>query len=175
MKKLILSIVAMAATMGAVAEGYQVNTLSAKQEGMGHTGVALKLGAESMIFNPAGMAFMDKTVDLSASVSGVISDVSAVHEGIKYETNLGGLNKETLIIDNRSPATEVANKIMSDIEEVKDLIDSLIENVRLDAVEQRKIEEKYLSEASESIQVVIEITQKRIDALTKKLESITNK
>lgn len=87
MKKLILSIVAMAATMGAVAEGYQVNTLSAKQEGMGHTGVALKLGAESMIFNPAGMAFMDKTVDLSASVSGVISDVSAVHEGIKYETS----------------------------------------------------------------------------------------
>lgn len=128
-----------------------------------------------------------------------------VYEGIKYETNLGGLNKEALIIDNRSPATEVANKIMSDIEEVKDLIDSLIENVRLDAVEQRKIEEKYLvskieekiakdkklienskiaqlkyidtplSEASESIQVVIEITQKRIDALTKKLESITNK
>lgn len=87
MKKLILSIVAMAATMRAVAEGYQVNTLSAKQEGMGHTGVALKLGAESMIFNPAGMAFMDKTVDLSASVSGVISDVSAVHEGIKYETS----------------------------------------------------------------------------------------
>ena len=87
MKKLILSIVAMAATMGAVAEGYQVNTLSAKQEGMGHTGVALKLCAESMIFNPAGMAFMDKTVDLSASVSGVISDVSAVHEGIKYETS----------------------------------------------------------------------------------------
>ena len=87
MKKLILSIVAMAATMGAVAEGYQVNTLSAKQEGMGHTGVALKLGAENMIFNPAGMAFMDKTVDLSASVSGVISDVSAVHEGIKYETS----------------------------------------------------------------------------------------
>ena len=87
MKKLILSILAMAATMGAVAEGYQVNTLSAKQEGMGHTGVALKLGAESMIFNPAGMAFMDKTVDLSASVSGVISDVSAVHEGIKYETS----------------------------------------------------------------------------------------
>lgn len=87
MKKLILSIVAMAATMGVAAEGYQVNTLSAKQEGMGHTGVALKLGAESMIFNPAGMAFMDKTVDLSASVSGVISDVSAVHEGIKYETS----------------------------------------------------------------------------------------
>ena len=67
-----------------------------------------------------------------------------VYEGIKYETNLGGLNKEALIIDNRSPATEVANKIMSDIEEVKDLIDSLIENVRLDAIEQRKIEEKYL-------------------------------
>ena len=53
-----------------------------------------------------------------------------VYEGIKYETNLGGLNKEALIIDNRSPATEVANKIMSDIEEVKDLIDSLIEKLQ---------------------------------------------
>ena len=39
------------------AEGYQINTLSARQNGMGHTGTALKLGAESMIFNPAGLGF----------------------------------------------------------------------------------------------------------------------
>ncbi len=87
MKKFILSVVAVATSFALFAEGYQVNTLSAKQEGMGHTGVALKLGAESMIFNPAGMAFMDKTLDLSASVSGVISEATAVHEGVKYETS----------------------------------------------------------------------------------------
>ncbi|MDE7459746.1 MAG: outer membrane protein transport protein, partial [Paramuribaculum sp.] len=46
-----------------MAEGYQVNTLSAKQLGMGHVGVAMKLGAESMLFNPAGLAFSDKTLD----------------------------------------------------------------------------------------------------------------
>lgn len=87
MKKFILSVVAVATSFTLFAEGYQVNTLSAKQEGMAHTGVALKLGAESMIFNPAGMAFMDKTLDLSASISGVISEVTAIHEGVKYETN----------------------------------------------------------------------------------------
>ncbi|MBQ7042580.1 MAG: outer membrane protein transport protein [Muribaculaceae bacterium] len=87
MKKSILSIVALAATLTMAAEGYQVNTLSAKQEGMGHVGAGLKLGAESMIFNPAGMAFMDKTIDLSASVSGIISDVTATTNGTEYETN----------------------------------------------------------------------------------------
>lgn len=87
MKKFILSVVAVATSFTLFAEGYQVNTLSAKQEGMAHTGVALKLGAESMIFNPAGMAFMDNTLDLSASVSGIISEATAIHEGVKYETS----------------------------------------------------------------------------------------
>ena len=44
------------------AEGYQINSLSARQIGMGHTGIAQKLGAESMFFNPAGMAFMNHTL-----------------------------------------------------------------------------------------------------------------
>lgn len=45
MKKLLLAVTAIAVTAGtAVAEGYQVNTFSARQEGMGHVGVALKLG-----------------------------------------------------------------------------------------------------------------------------------
>lgn len=88
MKKLFLSVVALATTLTMVAEGYQVNTLSAKQEGMGHVGTGMKLGAESMMFNPAGMAFMDKTLDLSASVSGIISEASAtLPDGTKYTTN----------------------------------------------------------------------------------------
>ena len=44
---------AAATSLALWAEGYQINTLSAKQEGMGHVGVAMKLGSESMIFNPA--------------------------------------------------------------------------------------------------------------------------
>ena len=51
----------MAGALAAWAEGYQVNTFSAKQEGMGHVGVAMKLGAESQIFNPGALAFSDKT------------------------------------------------------------------------------------------------------------------
>ena len=38
---------ACAISLPAFAEGYQVNSQSARQEGMGHTGTALKLGAES--------------------------------------------------------------------------------------------------------------------------------
>ncbi|RHJ77992.1 OmpP1/FadL family transporter [Parabacteroides sp. AM08-6] len=57
----------------AAAEGYQVNAQSTKQAGMGHVGVAMKLGAESMHFNPAGLAFMENNINLSAGVSGVFS------------------------------------------------------------------------------------------------------
>lgn len=79
----------MAALMSATAfaEGYQVNLLSAKQSGMGHTGVALKLGAESMHFNPAGMAFMEGNADMSVGVSGVFATATCTHDGKKYETD----------------------------------------------------------------------------------------
>ena len=55
--------VAATATLCVAAEGYQVNTLSARQNGMGHTGTALRLGAESQIFNPAGLTGIKKTVE----------------------------------------------------------------------------------------------------------------
>lgn len=57
----------------AAAEGYQVNAQSTKQAGMGHVGAAMKLGAESMHFNPAGMVFMDQDIHLSAGVAGIFS------------------------------------------------------------------------------------------------------
>lgn len=70
-----------------LAEGYQVNTLSARQNGMGHTGVAQKLGAESMIFNPAGMAWMDRTIDFTGSITGIFAHASAtLPDGTKYTT-----------------------------------------------------------------------------------------
>lgn len=87
MKKFIFSALAFSASLTMMGEGYQVNTLSVKQEGMGHTGVAQKLGSESMIFNPAGMGFMDKTLDISAGISGIFSEASAIHNGTKYTTS----------------------------------------------------------------------------------------
>ena len=47
MNKALCTAVMAVAALSAAAEGYQVNTFSAKQIGMGHVGVAMKLGAES--------------------------------------------------------------------------------------------------------------------------------
>ena len=128
-----------------------------------------------------------------------------VNESIKHEVENGGLNKNAFIINDRGPANEVANKIMSDIQEVKDMTNALIESVRLEAQEQRKrevnqlilkieekiekdkklienskdVQQKYLQssleETSENIQTIIEITRKRINLLTRKLESLNRK
>ncbi len=88
MTKKLLVVGAMAiAASAAFAEGYQVNTLSARQNGMGHTGVAQKLGAESMIFNPAGMAWMDQNIEFSGSFTAIFAHASATYNGIKYNTD----------------------------------------------------------------------------------------
>ena len=58
MKKLFLSLLASVTLSSAFAEGYQVNVLSTKQTGMGHVGTGMKLGAESMHFNPAGLGHL---------------------------------------------------------------------------------------------------------------------
>lgn len=87
MKKAITTALLLTAALGALAEGYQVNTYSARQLGMGHTGTAMALGAESQIFNPAAMVFSDKTFELSGSVTAVVSKATATHEGTRYESD----------------------------------------------------------------------------------------
>ncbi len=106
MKKFIVSAFALLLGAGAaMAEGYQINSLSAKQIGMGHTGIALKLGSESMFFNPAGMAYMDKTLDLSASLTGIMPTCTATENGKDYKTDNGvatpiGIHAAFSIYDN---------------------------------------------------------------------------
>ena len=73
-KVIVLACLAMLPFSYAAAEGFQVNAQSTKQAGMGHVGVAMKLGAESMHFNPAGLVFMDKDIHLSAGVAGVFTN-----------------------------------------------------------------------------------------------------
>lgn len=87
MRKLSTALVAATATLAMSAEGYQVNTFSAKQEGMGHAGVALKLGSESLIFNPAAVSFMDKTMMVSGAMSAIKATAHADLEGNRYETS----------------------------------------------------------------------------------------
>lgn len=76
-----------ACAIAASAEGYQVNTLSARQGGMAHTGVAQKLGAESMYFNPAGLSFMNSTLDISGSFNAVFPSATATFGGKEYKTD----------------------------------------------------------------------------------------
>lgn len=87
MNKIFITLTALAVGLSASAEGYQVNTLSAKQLGMGHTGTALKLGAESMFFNPAGLSFSDKTLDISGSFTGIKPYGTCTHDGNDYKTD----------------------------------------------------------------------------------------
>lgn len=73
MKKFLLLALSAAFVASASAEGYQVNTLSAKQLGMGHTAVSQKLGSESVWFNPAGAAFQKNKFSVSAGVTGIMA------------------------------------------------------------------------------------------------------
>lgn len=105
MKKIIVAAAAALLSLNAMAEGYQINTLSARQLGMGHVGVAMKLGAESMIFNPAGLGFSDRTIDLAGAVTGIKAIANAKVDGVDYETRNGlstpiGINAAFRIYDN---------------------------------------------------------------------------
>lgn len=91
-----------------MAEGYQINTLSARQNGMGHTGTSLKLGAESMIFNPAGLAFLEDNLQFSGTGTFIFSHASAtMADGVRYKTSNGAstpmaFNLAMKIYDNLS-------------------------------------------------------------------------
>lgn len=89
MKKITILAATLISTLTAMAEGYQINTLSAKQLGMGHTGTALKLGAENMIFNPAGLGFSNKTLDITASMTAIKANATCTVDGQSYKTDNG--------------------------------------------------------------------------------------
>lgn len=87
MKKFFLFLLAVVVFFPVFAEGYQVNVLSTKQTGMGHVGTGMKLGAESIHFNPAGLVFMNHYVDLSAGVSAISAKAKYSHEGYSATTD----------------------------------------------------------------------------------------
>lgn len=87
MKKFLLLCTACLMFGSVFAEGYQVNVLSTKQTGMGHVGTGMKLGAESMHFNPAGLVFMKHSFDFSAGVSFVAAHAKYKNGTYSAETN----------------------------------------------------------------------------------------
>ncbi|MDX9782183.1 MAG: outer membrane protein transport protein [Bacteroidales bacterium] len=87
LKKISLFIMANLVGLTLMAEGYQLNTQSARQLGMGHLGTALKLGGESMLFNPAGLSYMDGKVDLSLGATAIFSKVKFTSGNYNAETD----------------------------------------------------------------------------------------
>ncbi len=79
MKKSFLLLCALAVGASALAEGYQVNNMSARQAGMGHTGTAMQLGSESIFFNPAATVFQQCRFDVSAGMTGILSNARFRH------------------------------------------------------------------------------------------------
>lgn len=73
MKKTIGLVLAWSLSLGAFAEGYQVNLQGARQTGMGHTGTGLSFGASSIHFNPGALALMKKNFDFSVGGSAIFS------------------------------------------------------------------------------------------------------
>ena len=84
---MVLTAAAVLSVLSANAEGYQINSQSARQWGMAHTGTALKLGAESMLFNPAGMAYMDSKFDVSLGTILISSKVKFEQGSDTHQTD----------------------------------------------------------------------------------------
>ena len=87
MKKVLVLGVAILGSISAFAEGYQVNTYSARQQGMGMTGVAVPLGSESTIFNPGALAAMKDRFQISGSISAISAHATTTHNGTEYKSN----------------------------------------------------------------------------------------
>ncbi len=82
-----LTAAAVLSVLSANAEGYQINSQSSRQWGMAHTGTALKLGAESMTFNPAGLVYMNSKYDISLGTILIKSKVKFEQGSYSHKTD----------------------------------------------------------------------------------------
>ena len=67
-----------------------------------------------------------------------------VYEQIKYEVNLGGLSKEAYQVMGESPANEIAVDILNKIDEIKQIMKNLQDEVKNLAEEQKQTEKEQL-------------------------------
>ena len=72
-----------------------------------------------------------------------------IYEQLKYEISRGGLDRNSINISDSYPANEMALDIIDLIEENKNIYDRLINEVLIDAEEQKKIEKKQLIKSIE--------------------------
>ncbi|MDT0293489.1 OmpP1/FadL family transporter [Mesonia ostreae] len=88
MKKLLLFAVFLLAASVTYAGGYRVSAQGQRALAMGHTGVAVVNSAELAFFNPAGLVYLENDLNISAGVTGVMSNV-------KWQNNNTGQFSET--------------------------------------------------------------------------------
>lgn len=88
MKKLSLVMVFLVFAAASYAGGYRVSTQGQRALAMGHSGVAVVNSVELAFFNPAGLVYLENKINISAGVTGVISNV-------KYQNEMTGAFAET--------------------------------------------------------------------------------
>ena len=88
MKKLSLVMVFLLFALATYAGGYRVSTQGQRALAMGHAGVAVVNSAELAFFNPAGLVFLENKLNISAGMTGVVSNV-------KYQNELTGAFAKT--------------------------------------------------------------------------------
>ncbi|MBC9797958.1 OmpP1/FadL family transporter [Sinomicrobium weinanense] len=86
MKKTYILAVAVLITTFSYAGGYRVALQGQKQLAMGHAGVAVINSAESVFFNPGGIAFLDKKITISVGVSPVFANISFQNSEFGWST-----------------------------------------------------------------------------------------
>ena len=87
MKKILLIAAIFATALTASAEGYQVNNLSARQEGMAMTGTGMILNSESLWYNPAAIVFQPNKFDISLGISAIAPKVGYKNGAYSTQTN----------------------------------------------------------------------------------------
>jgi len=75
MKKLLFVLTSCLTVSSIFAGGYRVSIQGQRALAMGHTGVAIVNSAELAFFNPAGLVYLENKLNISAGVTGVISNV----------------------------------------------------------------------------------------------------
>ena len=80
MKKLSLVAILLLFAVTSYAGGYRVSTQGQRALAMGHSGVAVVNSAELAFFNPAGLVYLENKINISAGMTGVISNVKWQNE-----------------------------------------------------------------------------------------------
>lgn len=80
MKKLSLVAMLLLFAVTSYAGGYRVSTQGQRALAMGHSGVAVVNSAELAFFNPAGLVYLENKINISAGMTGVISNVKWQNE-----------------------------------------------------------------------------------------------